>query len=73
MQRQHRNMVAVTVEQTVDEVQVSCPQEPAQTASSPVSQFGTGGKGGDFFMAGGHPLIVFILLRLSLSPPENCQ
>ena len=50
-------MVAVTVEQTVDEVQVS---RSAGTRTygefTRKLRFGTGGKGGDLFMAGGHPL-----------------
>src|SRR5690606_19634739 len=62
--RQHRNMVAVTVEQTVDEVQVS---RSAGTCTdgefTRKLRFGTGGKGGDFFMAGGHPLNSFHLVK----------
>jgi hypothetical protein len=34
---QHRHVVAVAVKQAVDQMQVAGPQEPAQTASSPVS------------------------------------
>src|SRR5690606_27459704 len=54
--RQHRNMVAVTVEKTVDKVQVS---RSAGTCTdgefARELRFGTRGKGGDLFMAGGHP------------------
>ncbi len=54
--RQHRHVVAVAVEQTVDEMQVSRPAGARTDGEfARKLRFGTCGEGGDLFMAGGHP------------------
>ena len=54
---QHRNMVAVAVEKTVNQMQVARPAGTgAHRQFAGKLRFRSGGEGGNFFMARGHPV-----------------